>query len=457
MQNLKTVDFGVAFTLTRPAPADYEDKDGNTQTAAANEPRFNYSNGVAQGLMLDASLSETAAIDDVPAFNASAGHWIIDAEFYNSEPLKGMGLNGVFTGSGKMVVSYSGGTAKVWSGGQAIYTVASYTPMEPTHICEGGMATIGGLTYKPSAISDADAAALATGDFELVPFAPDELFANGEKGAWYDPSDLTTLFQDSAGITPVTADGDPVGLMLDKRLGLVRGPEQSANPGPDYASLTGFTATNGNLSIVDGHVRLTGNGGISRVTISETLTVGKTYNVMIRARSSSPGARMFFWSGVEPSIDSGVGSIGSEFSDFSCIVKATSENVDVRAYIDTSSATAGYTLDIASISIKELPGNHASQSTTAAKPTFRTDGTLYWLEFDGDDDALVASIPSIANATAAIAKSTGTEITYPVDLSGGEFVMDETNYGVIVREGEFTEQEALDVTTYLNAKAGIES
>ena len=47
-------------------------------------------------------------------------------------------------------------------------------------------------------------------------FSPLNLFSNGEQGAWYDPSDLTTLYQDSAGTTPVTADGDPVGLMLDK-------------------------------------------------------------------------------------------------------------------------------------------------------------------------------------------------------------------------------------------------
>jgi len=47
-------------------------------------------------------------------------------------------------------------------------------------------------------------------------FSPLSLFSNGEQGAWYDPSDLTTLYQDSAGTTPVTADGDPVGLMLDK-------------------------------------------------------------------------------------------------------------------------------------------------------------------------------------------------------------------------------------------------
>lgn len=47
-------------------------------------------------------------------------------------------------------------------------------------------------------------------------FSPLSLFANGEQGAWYDPSDTTTLFQDSAGTTPVTASGQPVGLMLDK-------------------------------------------------------------------------------------------------------------------------------------------------------------------------------------------------------------------------------------------------
>ena len=33
---------------------------------------------------------------------------------------------------------------------------------------------------------------------------------------WYDLSDLTTLFQDSAGTTPVTALGQPIGRILDK-------------------------------------------------------------------------------------------------------------------------------------------------------------------------------------------------------------------------------------------------
>ena len=41
------------------------------------------------------------------------------------------------------------------------------------------------------------------------------LFSTAQ-GAWYDPADLTTLFQDSAGTVPVTANGNPVGMIRDK-------------------------------------------------------------------------------------------------------------------------------------------------------------------------------------------------------------------------------------------------
>lgn len=46
-------------------------------------------------------------------------------------------------------------------------------------------------------------------------FSPEILFASGETGAWYDPSDLTTLYTDTAGTTQASV-GDPVALMLDK-------------------------------------------------------------------------------------------------------------------------------------------------------------------------------------------------------------------------------------------------
>lgn len=42
------------------------------------------------------------------------------------------------------------------------------------------------------------------------------LFSAGEQGAWYDPSDFSTMFQDAAGTTPVTTVGQAVGRILDK-------------------------------------------------------------------------------------------------------------------------------------------------------------------------------------------------------------------------------------------------
>lgn len=49
----------------------------------------------------------------------------------------------------------------------------------------------------------------------IVPFTPLSLFSNGEQGVWFDPSDLSSMYQDAAGTIPA-AIGQPVGLILDK-------------------------------------------------------------------------------------------------------------------------------------------------------------------------------------------------------------------------------------------------
>lgn len=49
--------------------------------------------------------------------------------------------------------------------------------------------------------------------FEIV---MKNLFSNNEQGFFYDTNDLSTMFQDAAGTIPVTAAGQPVGLIRDK-------------------------------------------------------------------------------------------------------------------------------------------------------------------------------------------------------------------------------------------------
>ena len=48
------------------------------------------------------------------------------------------------------------------------------------------------------------------------PWTPAALFSPSDVGRWGDPSDLTTVFQDSAGTTAITADGQVTGLYRDK-------------------------------------------------------------------------------------------------------------------------------------------------------------------------------------------------------------------------------------------------
>lgn len=49
----------------------------------------------------------------------------------------------------------------------------------------------------------------------VAAFSPADLFAASEVGVWYDPSDLSSMFQDSAGTTPAVVD-QPVGRINDK-------------------------------------------------------------------------------------------------------------------------------------------------------------------------------------------------------------------------------------------------
>ena len=70
---------------------------------------------------------------------------------------------------------------------------------------------------------------------------PASLFAGGAEGAWYDPSDLSTLFQDSAGTTPVTASGQPVGLMLDKSGNGNHATQATAAKRPTYTEGSGLS------------------------------------------------------------------------------------------------------------------------------------------------------------------------------------------------------------------------
>ena len=65
---------------------------------------------------------------------------------------------------------------------------------------------------------------------------PGWLFRTGLQGAWFDPSDRTSLFQDAAGTIPVTGPDQPVGRMADKSGAGRHATQASASARPLYRS-----------------------------------------------------------------------------------------------------------------------------------------------------------------------------------------------------------------------------
>ena len=66
------------------------------------------------------------------------------------------------------------------------------------------------------------------------PFDPSVLFANDELGVWYDPSDLSTMFQDTAGTIPITAGGQTVARINDKSGNGYNATQATAGARPTY-------------------------------------------------------------------------------------------------------------------------------------------------------------------------------------------------------------------------------
>lgn len=221
-------------------------------------------------------------------------------------------------------------------------------------------------------------------------FSPQSLFANGEIGAWYDPSDLSTLYQDHAGTTPVTAVDQTVALMLDKSRGLVRGPELVTN-GTFTTDTSGWTGNLGAISAVGGVMRLVGAGDFPSGRQSFAVTAGVAYEVTGRLRSVSGSPAVMIVRPQGYDISAGGISIGqstsSTFTTFRGIVFATTGTLYVRATINEAASTG--TVEFDDISIKALPGLHVGQTTAGSRPALKRDASgRYLLRFDGTDDGI---------------------------------------------------------------------
>lgn len=185
---------------------------------------------------------------------------------------------------------------------------------------------------------------------KAVAFSVRSLFRNNEPGVWYDPSDFSTMFQDAAGTTPVTAVEQPVGLILDKSKGLVLGSELIVQPINFNAN---WIATSGGTPVASGSSFTTSSIGGFWIN---ALTPGKTYQVTVTGTTTA---------------DSGVTLRQTNTTTTSQIRTGFGSAVFTAqsgfTYFYVRNESAG-TTTVTSISVRELPGNHATQTTTTSRP-----------------------------------------------------------------------------------------
>jgi len=312
-------------------------------------------------------------------------------------------------------------------------------------------------------------------------FDPASLFASGEQGAWYDPSDLTTLYQDSAGTTPVTADGDPVGLMLDKSQGVAFEPRVNLFRNTEDFSQGNWSKNNGS-TVTDqgaGVWRLQAPAGVW--TLFERINIETGDHTNSWEVKSNGGGLDTFRLLNRSTLFSSDFTATSEWQRFSLIDNSSAANssaygilrdsaesgIDVLIRFPQVEAVAAFTSYQA---VETYPtawpdGNtvNATQATSAARPTYNTSPARITL--DGVDDNMAIDFGAAFTGTVLQGTPNGT-IHYEIDVSDGEWSLTQDPAyvpdggditGLIAVEGTPSASEIAQTKTYLqNNGAGTD-
>lgn len=248
-------------------------------------------------------------------------------------------------------------------------------------------------------------------------WTPAELYKSSEQGAWYDPSDWSTLFQDSAGTLPVTAAGQQVGRMLDKS-------------GGGYHMLQPVTINRPILQI-DG--------------------AGKYYLAFNGTNSWMSVAAMNFSGSDKLMVGAGL----RHLSDVAGMVLELSASVNTNAgaaYLVTGNDSGiGYhaqSRGSASIVLGQAARATAFNAPRTAIVTATHDivGSLSTIRQNG-----------VAGVNGAVSKGTGNFGNYPLYLgarAGSSVFFSGQLYGLILRGALPTTEQAASLETYLNNKTG---
>lgn len=245
-------------------------------------------------------------------------------------------------------------------------------------------------------------------------FSPSSLFAAGEQGVWYDPSDFSTMFQDTAGTTPVTAVGQSVALIRDKS---GRG---------NHAT----QATAGSRPTLQQDA--TGRYYLSFDGVDDGLA---TANLAFTASD-----KIILAAGVRKMSDAAVGTVCEFSSNF-----LISDGSFVLYAPDAAGAPRYY-----------FGSRGTSLATSTANVTAPSTNVLTGLA-DIAAPAATIRVNAVDSNTSTATQGTGNYGNYPLFIgrrSGGGRAFNGRLYGMIARGGAVTADQLAQVETWLNGKTG---
>lgn len=279
------------------------------------------------------------------------------------------------------------------------------------------------------------------------------LFANNEQGFAYDPNDLSTMYRDAAGIIPVTGAGQPLGLMLDKSKGLALSNELVTN-GDFSNGLSGWSVQNGTSVIVNGAARVTATSTAQpQLYMPTAFLAGKRIEISVDFMNRTGGTGVFV--GLYSVALGAVVSVTSNNASGVVKMQATIPlGFDGGLYCRLNSPTAGSYVDFDNVSIKEITGNHAYQTTSSMRPLLAASPQR--LDYDTVDDKLTTTLP---------AQLTGCTVVRAVPNVGTQILTGQTipatyednkdHCGLIVINRALTATETSQITKLFNKAAGV--
>lgn len=282
------------------------------------------------------------------------------------------------------------------------------------------------------------------------------LFANSEQGFVYDPNDLSMMFQDSAGIVPVTGAGQPVGLIFDKSKGSALGSEIVTNGDFNTGNLTGWANPDtapSVTSVINNQVVMTAAVGntLARLRQFKAVPIG-TYEVSVQVVSLTWNITAHLSLGSGSSGDASYGVITlNQVGTIKRLVHVTTGSLGLAFAV---SSVDGGTITINNVSVKQILGNHAYQTTSSMRPLLVASPQR--LDYDIADDKLTTTLPAQLTGCTVIRSvpNVGTQIltnqTIPTTYN------DNTDHcGLIVINRALTATETSQITKLFNRAAGV--